>query len=123
MDLELQGWIWSFRDRSGALGVDLELQGWIWSSRGGSEAPGVDLELQGVWEVICDHLPTEALKCKSLIRKLLFFKRENEGNYFGKIQVLHPRGGSEAPGVDLVLQGWIWSCRDGSGAPGVDLEL
>ena len=33
------------------------------------------------------------------------------------------RGGSGAAGMDLELQGWIWSSRGGSGAPGVDLEL
>ena len=54
-----------------------------------------------------DPLPTEAQKCKSLIRKLLFFKRENEGIDSGKMWVLSPRGGSEVPGLDLKLQGWI----------------
>ena len=57
------------------------------------------------WGVICDPLATEAQKCKSLIKKWLFFKRENEGGYFWKIWALRPRAGSE--GVDLRLQGWI----------------
>ena len=32
--------------------------------------------------IICDPLPTEALKCKSLKKKWPFFKKENEGDYF-----------------------------------------
>ena len=74
----------------------------------------MDLRLQRFGKVICDPLPTEALKCKSLMRKSLLIKRENEGNHFlenlgpipqGRIRA--SRDGSEALGVDLRLQGWI----------------